>query len=329
VIPTLTAGAKLVACVQSLERQTLKEFEVVIVDNSGSGMVRASEAAGSVNSIIENQVNVGFGTAINQGYTASRAPFLATLNDDAVAQPGWLEYLLAEADAQSDSGMFASHVELAGAGKLDSAGMVICHDGTSKQRGQAQPPESMKEAREALFPSGSAALYRRAMLDDIGGFDDDFFLYCEDTDLGLRARWAGWTCRYVPGAVVEHDYSRSAGRASPLKAYFVERNRLYVLAKNFPMRMLWRAPFSALARYFWHAVSILRGRGTAAEFQREGHSPLRLPWYVVRAHFALLRSMPRLLRQRRAIRRTARLSAAEFHALLLTHSISAREVASL
>ena len=87
---------------------------------------------------------------------------------------------------------------------------------------------------DALLPSGSAALYRRKMLDEIGLFDETFFLYCEDTDLGLRARWAGWECVYVPGAVVEHRYSHSAGRASPLKAYYVERNRLYTAIKNLP-----------------------------------------------------------------------------------------------
>ena len=72
-------------------------------------------------------------------------------------------------------------------------------------------PEDFPVLEEVLLPSGSAALYRRAMLDQIGGFDDDFFLYCEDTDLGLRARWAGWKCLYVPDAVVEHHYSHSAG----------------------------------------------------------------------------------------------------------------------
>ncbi len=90
------------------------------------------------------------------------------------------------------------------------------------------------ETREALFPSGSAALYRRKMLEEIGGFDDEFFLYCEDTDLGLRALWAGWKCFYVADAIVEHRYSHSAGRASALKAYLVERNRLYVAIEEFP-----------------------------------------------------------------------------------------------
>ena len=77
------------------------------------------------------------------------------------------------------------------------------------------------------MPSGSAALYRREMLEEIGLFDESFFLYCEDTDLGLRARWAGWECLYVPDAMVEHRYSHSAGKASALKAYYVERNRLF------------------------------------------------------------------------------------------------------
>ena len=110
------------------------------------------------------------------------------------------------------------------------------------------------------------------MLDEIGLFDESFFLYCEDTDLGLRARWAGWDCRYVPGAVVEHRYSESAGRASPLKAYYVERNRLYTIVKNFPAGMLWAAPFASVARYFWHMAAIVAGRGKAAEYRQAGHS---------------------------------------------------------
>ena len=81
---------------------------------------------------------------------------------------------------------------------LDSAGMLIAADGSSKQRGHGEPPANIRAASDALFPSGSAALYRRKMLDEIGLFDERFFLYCEDTDLGLRARWAGWECAYVP-----------------------------------------------------------------------------------------------------------------------------------
>jgi GT2 family glycosyltransferase len=167
------------------------------------------------------------------------------------------------------------------------------------------------------------------MLDQIGRFDDDFFLYCEDTDLGLRARWGGWKCLYVPQAVVEHHYSHSAGRASALKAYYVERNRLFVLVKNFPALMLLRAPFVTVARYWWHLVWMLRGRGSAARFRKEGNSALRILLFVVRAHLELLRHGRSLWRKRREIRRSARLSSAAFRKLMRAHAIAARQVAEL
>jgi GT2 family glycosyltransferase len=324
-VPTLASSGALADCLRSLESQTVTDFEVVVIDNSGSGL---AQVPGARTRVIANARNVGFGAAVNQGIRASEAPFVAVLNDDAVAHPRWIEALLAEADAHPYAGMFASQVRIADSGQLDSTGMLIATDGSSKQRGHGQPAGAAFET-DALFPSGSAALYRRSMLDQIGAFDESFFLYCEDVDLGLRARWAGWECRYVPGAVVEHRYSHSAGRASALKAYYVERNRLYTVFKNFPARMLWRAPFAALARYFWHAVSILEGRGKAAEFRGEGQSALLLPWLVARAHLAAAWHLPRLLRERSRIFRSRRISPAEFARLLRRHPISVREVAAL
>lgn len=321
-VPTLAAGEVLEACLRALGSQTVDDFEVVVIDNSGAGRAGAS---GPRVRVIANDHNVGFGAAVNQAFRASTAPYFATLNDDAVADPRWLESLLADAEAHPHIGMFASEVRLAGTGKLDSAGMLIASDGSSKQR---TPPAPLADAA-ALLPSGSAALYRRAMLEEIGLFDESFFLYCEDTDLGLRAQWAGWGCRYVAGAVVDHLYSHSAGRASPLKAYYVERNRLYTVVKNFPARRLWAAPFASVARYFWHAAALLSGRGKAAEYRQAGHSAALLPLLVIRAHLAALFRLPALLAARRRIRATRRISPSEFGALLQQHSITVRQVAAL
>jgi GT2 family glycosyltransferase len=181
---------------------------------------------------------------------------------------------------------------------------------------------------EVLLPSGSAAMYRRTMLDEIGLFDEHFFLYCEDTDLGLRARWAGWKCLYVPSAVVDHRYSHSAGRASSLKAYYVERNRLYTVCKNFPLSMMLVAPIYAAVRYFWHIAFLFKGKGAAAQYRRNG-SGLALIWFVIKAHAAALFRLPELLRLRAEIRKTARLTPGEFSALLRSHAISPKQVASL
>jgi len=323
VVPTLAADETLDECLTSLDRQTFRDFEVIVVDNSGRQLVKPRGCA----RIIANDRNVGFGAAVNQAFHQSGAPFLAVLNDDAIAHPGWLEALVSAVEHRTDFGMCASQVRLADADRLDSAGMLLCLDGSSKQRGHLESPASYARAQEALLPSGSAAFYRREMLDEIGLFDESFFLYCEDTDLGLRARWAAWECLYVPDAVVEHRYSHSAGKASALKAYYVERNRLFVIFKNFTLLDLLLVPFYATARYFWHFVYALKGRGKAAEFQREGGSLARLPWYVLRAHLELLARFPEVWGQRRRMKR--RLTSKQFRRLIHRFSIGPRQVAAL
>jgi len=326
-IPTLAADRELDACLESLARQTLRDFEVIVIDNSGAGLARCAESRGA--RVLDEPCNIGFGAAINAAYQASVAPYLATLNDDAVAHPGWLDALVSAIEKRADVGMCASQVRLAGEERLDSCGMLLYADGSSKQRGHGRPVADFPVQEEVLLPSASAALYRRAMLEETGLFDGDFFLYCEDTDLGLRARWLGWRCLYVPEAVVEHRYSHSAGRASRLKAYYVERNRLSVLAKNFPASMLPWAALAAVGRYAWHFGLMLAGRGRAAHFRREGNAGIRLVWYVVKAHAACMARLPALWRARRAIRRRARVSPAVYRWLLRQHSITARQVAEL
>ncbi len=261
---------------------------------------------------------------MNQGIRACDSPLIATLNDDTVAQPDWLDGLVTAIKARYEVGMAASQIRMAADGRLDSAGMLVCADGSSKQRGHLEPPEKFSRRQEVLMPSGCAGLYKRDMLDETGLFDEDFFLYCEDTDLGLRARWGAWECTYVPTAVVEHRYSHSAGRASDLKAFYVERNRLFVAFKNFPRSLLWAVPFWSLVRYFWHFVYSRRGQGAAAEFQKNGGSGFSVVW---RAHRELLRNWSSLRKKRKEIRR--RLTPKQFSSIVRQFSISPRRVASL
>jgi len=312
-------------CVRSLHGQTLQDFEIIVIDNSGQGLAKLLPAVHDVKIVIENQANAGFGAAINQGIAASHAPFIAVLNDDAAAHPEWLEHMLTASEKRYEIGMCAPQIRLAGEDKLDSAGMLIARDGSSKQRGHGEPLSTYSRPQQALLPSGCAALYRRDMLDEIGGFDDSFFLYCEDTDLGLRARWKLWECVYVPAAIVEHRYSSSAGRASALKAFYVERNRLFVILKNFPLPDLLAAPLFSMVRYFWHMLYRRQGRGKAAEYNGGAGS---LPVIAVRAWFAAIGALPRLLRQRRIIRRHARATPKQFRRMLATYRISERQVAA-
>jgi GT2 family glycosyltransferase len=326
VVPTLAADDALADCLRSLESQTFDRFEVVVVDNSGTGRARVGNARMR---ILSNDRNVGFGAAINQGIRDSESPYIAALNDDAVPHQEWLAALMKAAESRPKAGMFASQVRMTDTARLDSAGMLIALDGSSKQRGHGEPPAQFAANSDILFPTGSAALYRRKMLDEIGLFDERFFLYCEDTDLGLRARWAGWEAAYVADAVVDHAYSKSAGRASALKAYYVERNRLYKVIKNFPFSMLALVKCYSLARYFWHLVFMITRTGKAAEFREAGHTPWLLPFLVLRAHASALVRLPYLFRERRRIFKSRKLNSREFRALLAAHSISLRKVAEL
>jgi GT2 family glycosyltransferase len=329
IVPTLAADAALDECVRSLVSQTIRDFEVIVIDNSGERRAAHLPTVGSAARIIENETNVGFGAAINQGIRASRAPFVAILNDDAIAHPEWLERMLSAAEARYEIGMCAPQIRMFGQDRVESAGMLIARDGSSKQRGNGEALSSYARAQAALLPSGCAALYRRAMLDEIGLFDERFFLYCEDTDLGLRARWKLWECVYAPDAIVEHRYSHSAGAASPLKAYYVERNRLFVITKNFPAPDLFAAPLFSLVRYFWHAAYLIRGHGKAAEYRQSGSPAASLPIILLRAYAAFLRELPQLWRERRRIQRSGRMSPRQFAKLLASNRIGERQVAAL
>ena len=278
VIPTLSADHTLWECVEGLHRQTYRDSRIVIVDNSGSRRVEQnwpSETSRKGVKVLHPGTNTGFGAAVNLAAREAPADFVAVINDDAIAEPEWLSELVSALVHHPEAGSAASQVRLHGEeNALDSAGMLIAADGTSKQRGHGEPPGNFAQPCEVLLASGSASMYRQQMLTETGGFDDSFFLYCEDTDLGLRARWAGWTCRYVPSAVVHHRYSHSAGRASRLKAYFVERNRLLLVAKTFPAPQVLKALVATPVRYIHHLVAMRGGLGAAARFRRLRMAPL-------------------------------------------------------
>ena len=327
IVPTLHAGDNLRHCLEALARQTFDSFETIVVDNSGSRAASGFADLPGVR-IIANTKNVGFAQAVNQGIASSEAEFVCTLNDDAYAAENWLSQLIAACAEHPKTGMCASQIRLRNSpDRLDSAGLNIYGDGTTKQRGQGSAVQDYAQPSAALLPSACAALYRRSMLEEIGVFDADYFLYCEDADLGLRARLAGWACRYVPTARVDHDYSRSAGRASALKAYLVERNRLYTVCKVFPVVLWPLVPWHSLYRYTAHVRAAIKGRGLAAEFGNGRHKWWQLVLIVMSAHGSTLLHLPKLLLKRRRVQRTRVLGVRGFRELLRQHYSSAAEIA--
>jgi GT2 family glycosyltransferase len=326
-IPTLLGGSLLEACLCALDRQIWRDFEVIVIDNGSNSPLPDASRFGFPLRVLQPGSNTGFGGAINLAVECTRAVMIAALNDDTETDPRWLGELVREMESNPRVGMCASSIRTFRSGRLDSAGMSMCLDGSSKQRGGSMPPDSFGRSEDVLFPSACAALYRRQLLEDIGMFDSDFFLYCEDTDLGLRAVWAGWQCRYVAQAGVRHRYSRTAQPYSRIKARYVERNRLWVVLKSFPFPLLLMVPFISAARYVCQLWQVFAGRGAAAEFTRSGSSIGRAFAIVVGAHFETLKHLPVLLRKRAAITHTRRIGSREFIGLIMRHRITVRDLA--
>ncbi|MDP3938056.1 MAG: glycosyltransferase family 2 protein [Deltaproteobacteria bacterium] len=305
IIPTWNRRDLLGECLRGLKGQTYERFEVIVVDNGSSdgSLDEARAIWGEQGLYLRNDRNLGYARAVNQGFEASGSDYVATLNNDAVPEPGWLAALVEAAEASPEVGMVASKiVDHDDPHVIDGTGLLIYPDGSSRARGRLERDEGQyDDVTEALLPSGAAALYRRRMLQEIGHHDENFFAYCEDTDLGLRGRLAGWKCAFAPKAVVRHRYSASTGGYSESKAFLVERNRLWVAVKNFPVGRLLLTPFYTLDRYAFQAWAALSGRGAAGRFARENSSG-RLMVLLLRAQWAGLRGLPRALRARRQVR---------------------------
>ena len=252
VIPNWNRQALLRACLQSLAAQTLLDFEVIVVDNGstdGSPEMILAEFAGTV--LIRNAENRGFCAAVNQGIRQARGTYIALLNNDAEADSRWLEELVAGISAEPGVGMCASKIfSYEQRQVIDKVGHLIFPDGQNRGRGSGQVDRGQFDHREeALLPDGCAAFYAARVFTEAGLFDEDFFAYADDAEMGLRARLAGFRCLYIPGAVVYHHLGATLGRFSAERLLLVERNRMWLAAKLFPWRLLMLNPFYWLLRW--------------------------------------------------------------------------------
>lgn len=328
VVPSIKVHSLWQRMFESVLAQCTADVQLILVDNSGQGLIADLPKAREAGAVIRAPRNLGFGPAINVAFQRHPAKYLITLNDDAIPEPGWLAALLDFAESHPDAGMLACKILLGNSERLDSAGLGIYGDGTGKQRGHGRAASSFVEAEEVLCPSGCAALYSARLFEDVGFFDERYFLYHEDMDLGLRARMAGWCCQFVPGAVVRHWSSASAGKGSKLKAYLVERNRIFTVWKVFPARLLARVPFYTAIRYGWHAIAAFKGEGEAASFSRSSQMGwIELAWTAFKAHLAFAKHYGWLQKERERFKKVRRLSSEECEDLIRRHWISAREIA--
>ena len=281
-------------CLGALTEQTFSEFEIIVVDNgSTDGSVDwLGEHHPSVR-VIRNDENLGFAAANNQAIRASTAEFVVTLNNDTRVEPGWLEALVRAVQPDPSVGMGACKMLFADRPEMiNSTGINLDRVGIAWDRSGGERDDAAEtEPREVFGPSAGAALYRRAMLDEIGSFDERFFMYLEDVDLAWRARLAGWRCLYVPSSRVYHVHSASAREGSPFKNRLLGRNKVWTIAKNYPLdKLLLNLPLILL--YDVAAVVfavVARGDTYALRGRWEGLRGLREVWQDRRSIQALLK----------------------------------------
>jgi GT2 family glycosyltransferase len=324
------------ACLQSLGRQTHPDFDVVVIDNGSTDgspeLVREISSSYPVPlRLIVNLSNRGFCAANNQGFAASRSELVALLNNDAEAEPEWLTALETVIRQADSVGMAASKILVwEDPRRIDKAGHLMYPDGQNRGRGSGQlDVGQFDRIEETLWPDGCAAMYRRAMLDDVGGFDEDFFAYADDAELGLRGRIAGWTCLYAPGAVVRHHRGATLGLGSGRRITLIERNRVLLAVKLFPWSLLWLNGAYNLARLAAGLWAALRNRGELRHYSGP-RGKLTAATAFMWGTLSALTLIPSMWRKRKAFFSAPRLRPAltprQIRELLLKHRISLREI---
>jgi len=236
--------------------------------------------------VIDTGENLGFAKANNVGIRIANGEFIATLNNDTEAVPGWAEALAGAMASDPGVGMCASRMlRMDNHAIIDSTGICVSRSGACWDRGMFERDAGQYDKAEEVFgPCAGAALYRKSMLDDVGLFDEDFISYMEDTDLAMRCRLAGWKCLYVPEAVVYHVHGGTAGYVSDYTVYYGNRNIVWYPIKDFPAGLLLASlPFI-----------VGRSLGVIPYYVLKGHGAT-----ILRAKADAVKGVPKMLGKRR------------------------------
>jgi GT2 family glycosyltransferase len=330
IVVNLNGARFLPECLDSLFRQTWPSLEVILVDNASSdgSTEEAVRLYGERLRVIRNLRNEGFARANNQAMAAAAGEWFFLLNNDAVLAPNAVDVVMTYAAERPEVGMVACRVLVYDRPHVfDSAGLLLYPDGVCRPRGWEEKDLGQYDRPdEVLAPAGSASAWRKAMLDEIGLFDESYFAYLEDLDLGMRGQLAGWKCHYVPTAVARHAKSMTAGNHSKFKAYHVERNRIYNAVKLLPCFILFVSPLFTLNRYLLQFYAARTHRGLPSRFVKE-YSWLQLSWILARAYGTALLKLPEMLRKRRAISRQRKLTMDDWYRLISRFKLDAIELA--
>lgn len=291
----------IINCLRALGRQSFKDFDIVIVDNGSiDGSLYETQrfleetSKALVAYLIPFDRNLGFAGGNLEGLRYTKSEHIALLNNDTEPNEGWLEELVTAMDNDPEVGICASKLLVHSTHSIDSAGDAYSTSLKGFKRGEGEVASLFNRAEYIFGACAGAALYRRKMIDEIGFFDEDFFLIHEDTDLNFRAQLHGWKVMYVPTAMVYHKVRSSIGNMSDTAVYYTLRNSEFVKMKNVPLAIFLRCfpelIIGMLTEFIYFAIK---------------HKRLRL---YFKAKLDALRMLPKMLKKREAILRNRKVT---------------------
>ncbi len=290
-------------CLDSLRAQTRPADEIVVIDNgSNDGSQALIRERYPEVTLVELDDNKGFSAANNIAIHRAKGDYIALLNNDLLVAPQWIATMVAAIETDASLGSCACKMlSYNRRNIIDAAGMNYSKSGEASNRGFGeQDGEEFSRPKTVFGACAGAALYRATMLQDIGLFDEDLYIYYEDVDLAFRAQLTGYNCLYVPEAVVYHHHSASNSNPAN-KYYYLVRNNVLVIAKTVPTPLLGRYLILIIARLVKTGLVITRAGYLQA---------------YVRGCLDAVRLLPLMMRKRRTIQQHARRSAKQIAARL-------------
>ena len=277
-------------CLDSLAKQTFNDFETILVDNGSTdnSLTFVSENYPLVQ-IVPLKKNRGFARGNNIGISHAKGEFIALLNNDTRVDVSWLSELYNAVTSDEQPGFCVSKVLFYDNPEvIDTAGDGISICGAPFKRGHMQSSDMFNEPGYVFGASGCAVLYRKSMLDDTGGLDDDYFAIFEDGDLSFRCQLKGYKCLYVPTAIVYHKVNSTLKKFSNFYVYYGHRNVDYLYIKNMPFSLILKYYHTRIA-YTFLAFLYFSWKGKGFVF--------------LKAKFDVFKALPDLLKKRWHIQR--------------------------
>ncbi|MEY8337826.1 glycosyltransferase family 2 protein [Lachnospiraceae bacterium 62-35] len=266
VIPNYNGLAFMEPCMEALDKQTYQGFDVLVVDNGSQD--------GSVEWLKEREIptiflneNTGFSGAVNRGIRAAKTPYVILLNNDTQVRPDYVRELVRCMERSPKIFSVSSRmIQSSNPSLIDDAGDMYSLMGWAYQRGTGQSVKGYRKPRRIFSACAGAAIYRRAVFDEIGYFDEMHFAYLEDMDIGFRARIAGYDNLYCPKAEVYHVGSGTSGsKYNSFKVRLAARNNVYLNYKNMPIFQLIFNGFP-LALGIWIKYLFFKKRGFEKDY---------------------------------------------------------------